>query len=92
MKNLNKYHFIEYDKSNSRNRKSCPDCGVELSCPCKSCAENTKGKLKEIWQENKEGIFQIKCPKCGFTASGDYWLDIDVEKAKKNGCWPSDNN
>jgi len=88
-----KYHFIEYEKGKKVKRthdSRCPDCEIELCCPCDSCGERNRGKLKDIWKNNDKGILQIECPNCGFTASMEFWTDLEVKKAKKEGSWPKD--
>ena len=65
---------------------SCPDCKIELHCPCSSCKERNDGKLRWINVRNK--IEQIKCPTCGFIASMSFWEDWDVQQTKDAGEWP----
>ena len=47
----------------------CPNCNVELFCPCRNCKDGNKGKIKWKWT----GGDYIKCPKCGFLAHCDHW-------------------
>ena len=49
----------------------CPSCGNEYKCPCKYC----KGKS---WKYMKKGEL-IKCLKCGFTETSDWWFDLDLK-------------
>lgn len=60
-----------YSSSNTNSMLHCPSCGNEYKCPCKYC----KGKN---WKYMKKGEL-IKCLKCGFTETSDWWFDLDLK-------------
>jgi hypothetical protein len=56
---------------------TCPNCEIELKCPCKSCQKRRKDRgevaaLLEEWPGND----LIRCPVCGFTHTMDFWEDF----------------
>jgi predicted RNA-binding Zn-ribbon protein involved in translation (DUF1610 family) len=60
-------------------KTGCPKCGHPQTCPCEHCAKNNVGKMNWIWKDGDT----ISCAKCGFTASADYWEDLDMQRYAK---------
>lgn len=71
---------------------SCPNCEIDLSCPCKNCVgyRRERGEFKALlweWIDNET----MQCPICGFYAHANIWEDWDFylydkarEKLSKN--------
>lgn len=57
-------------------KDGCPKCGGEQLCPCVNCARENSGKVVWVWQKDGE---TIACGHCGFLASADQWMDIEME-------------
>jgi len=55
---------------------SCPKCGGEQLCPCKSCMRRNAGKV--VWKWLPDG-YTIACGHCGYTAHVDRWMDIEMK-------------
>ena len=53
---------------------NCPKCNQRYSCPCNSC----KGKGFAFTDDGEH----IKCD-CWFTASVDYWFNLQLTNNKK---------
>lgn len=66
MKNLRYIHF-------------CPECGTELTCPCKRCRKRNKGLSTWLWLPDGN---HAKCARCGFMLHADGWLDLEYEQNK----------
>jgi len=63
---------------------TCPNCGVELDCPCSNCQGYRKrnGKISTLLWEWVDGETMM-CPVCGFSASADYWQDWEFNEYDK---------
>lgn len=54
----------------------CPRCLSEYVCPCRACTFRL-GTKTQTWQFLGHDIL---CLTCGFTASHDWWLDLEMSK------------
>lgn len=57
---------------------SCPNCEIDLSCPCKNCVgyRKKKGKFEALLWEWIDGE-TMRCPICGFTHNANFWEEYD---------------
>jgi len=53
----------------------CPECNIDLACPCESCKGWENNKPKWISKDHN-GIHIMKCPVCGFWHTEEYWMDF----------------
>lgn len=52
---------------------SCPRCGHEQTCPCKSCQARAATDRPWQWRPNDF----IACGACGFEEHCDFWLGLE---------------
>ena len=68
---------------------SCPSCNAYLTCNCRSCLKRHGERDSNMVTVSSDGFGWVRaCPKCGFKAGEDEWLDIEVQQAKDAGLWP----
>lgn len=60
---------------------NCPECNIELYCPCNFCQKARKDKTVVLWKWIN-GEF-IKCPNCGYVAHADKWENIEYQQLLK---------
>lgn len=60
---------------------SCPNCKIQLECPCENCQKWRKkdGKVEVLLWEWIDGE-TMGCPICGFTEHADIWQDYELEE------------
>jgi hypothetical protein len=53
---------------------NCPNCEIELKCPCKSCQEHREkqGEIAALLWEWVDGD-TMRCPICQFTHRSYFW-------------------
>ena len=53
---------------------ACPNCKIELECPCRNCQEwrERGGEVAALVEEWVDGN-TIRCPICGFTHNANFW-------------------
>jgi len=60
---------------------TCPNCGYPQYCGCNACAPRIPaGFNPQKVCSDGEGYI---CANCGFTASCDQWLDIEVQQVRE---------
>jgi len=68
---------------------TCPNCKIELACPCHSCITHRKEKgkmvflLEEWFTDPETGTELVRCPICGFTQTFDFWEDFAFKEFEK---------
>lgn len=67
----------------------CPQCGVDLFCGCKSCADRHADRIKMRFTDDGE---HEACGNCGYTMHADYWLDEEANQMTAAGLWPTDRD
>lgn len=54
----------------------CPNCGYPQYCGCVHCKDRLPAGMKGWTYENP--CFVV-CGNCGFTASEEWWMDLDID-------------
>ncbi len=64
-----------------KNTMTCPNCHIELECPCKNCQRwrEKEGKIATLAWEWIDGE-TMRCPICFFEARADVWQDHSIEQ------------
>ena len=65
----------------------CPKCGYPQFCPCTACKTHLINTKWKPWVPTEDGQ-AAECVECGFTASHDQWLEIEIGQLEAEGKWP----